>query len=105
VAHAEPRSEFDGAQDAGHEDAWQAPIPGLHTFRITDDGVQVFPRVIVAPGETSLPATASPKRTSRERLSLGVKGLDDMLGGGIPSGYPRLTREDLQAARRYADTK
>jgi circadian clock protein KaiC len=22
----------------------QAPIPGLHTFRITDDGVQVFPR-------------------------------------------------------------
>ena len=23
----------------------QAPIPGLHTFRITDDGVQVFPRV------------------------------------------------------------
>ncbi|RPI49898.1 MAG: AAA family ATPase, partial [Acidobacteria bacterium] len=27
----------------------QAPIPGLHTFRITDDGLQVFPRVIVGP--------------------------------------------------------
>ena len=29
----------------------QAPIPGLHTFRITDDGVQVFPRIIVGPEE------------------------------------------------------
>src|SRR5713101_3031891 len=25
----------------------QAPIPGLHTFRITDSGVQVFPRLII----------------------------------------------------------
>ncbi len=64
----------------------QAPIPGLHTFRITDDGVQVFPRVIVGAEEKSQPA-AGGKRKPRERLSLGVKGLDDMLGGGIPAGY------------------
>src|SRR6478736_1257288 len=25
----------------------QAPIPGLHTFRITDSGIQVFPRLIL----------------------------------------------------------
>ena len=30
---------------------------------------------------------AGAKRKPRERLSLGVKGLDDMLGGGIPAGY------------------
>jgi len=65
----------------------QAPIPGLHTFRITGDGVQVFPRVIVGPEETSRPAVAGAKRKPRERLSLGVKGLDEMLGGGIPAGY------------------
>ena len=65
----------------------QAPIPGLHTFRITDDGVQVFPRVIVGPEAKSRPAVAGAKRTHRERLSLGVKRLDDMLGGGIPAGY------------------
>ena len=65
----------------------QAPIPGLHTFRITGDGVQVFPRVIVGPEEKSRPAVAGAKRTPRERLSIGVKGLDDMLGGGIPAGY------------------
>jgi circadian clock protein KaiC len=65
----------------------QAPIPGLHTFRITDDGVQVFPRVIVGPEEKSRPAVTGAKRKPRERLSTGVEGLDDMLGGGIPAGY------------------
>src|SRR5688572_604305 len=65
----------------------QAPIPGLHTFRITGDGVQVFPRVIVGPEQKSQPAVTGATRKPRERLSVGVKGLDDMLGGGIPAGY------------------
>src|SRR5687768_11649353 len=69
----------------------QAPIPGLHTFRITDDGVQVFPRVIVGPQEKSSGArsegTRSKKQALPERLSVGIKALDEMLGGGIPVGY------------------
>jgi circadian clock protein KaiC len=65
----------------------QAPIPGLHTFRITDDGIQVFPRVIVGAEAKSRPAVTGAKRPPRERLSLGVKELDQMLGGGIPAGY------------------
>ena len=65
----------------------QAPIPGLHTFRITNDGLQVFPRVIVGPEKKSRPAGAGAERKTRERLSVGVKGLDEMLGGGIPAGY------------------
>ena len=65
----------------------QAPIPGLHTFRITENGLQVFPRVIVGAEEKSRPTGAGAKRTPRERLSIGVKELDDMLGGGIPAGY------------------
>jgi circadian clock protein KaiC len=65
----------------------QAPIPGLHTFRITGDGVQVFPRVIVGPEEKTRPAGQRKAPQARERLSIGVKGLDDMLGGGIPAGY------------------
>lgn len=57
----------------------QAPMPGLHTFRITDAGLQIFPRI---PEQTS-------KRTlrKRERLSTGVPGLDEMLGGGIFAGH------------------
>jgi circadian clock protein KaiC len=56
----------------------RAPMPGLHTFRITDDGLQVFPRI---PEQTL-------KRTlqKRERLSTGVPGLDEMTGGGVISG-------------------
>jgi circadian clock protein KaiC len=65
----------------------QAPIPGLHTFRITGDGVQVFPRVIVGAEAKSRQAVIGAKRKPRERLSLGVKRLDEMLGGGIPAGY------------------
>jgi circadian clock protein KaiC len=65
----------------------QAPIPGLHTFRITGDGVQVFPRVIVGPGEKPRTDVAGTKSQPRDRLSVGIKKLDDMLGGGIPAGY------------------
>jgi circadian clock protein KaiC len=60
----------------------QAPIPGLHTFRITDEGIQVFPRVIVGP-----PDKPGRKHKPRKRLMLDIKELDDMLGGGIPEGY------------------
>jgi circadian clock protein KaiC len=63
----------------------QAPIPGLHTFRITERGIDVFPRVIVDPEKKK--GAAGKKRATQERLSTGIKGLDDMLGGGVPTGY------------------
>jgi circadian clock protein KaiC len=57
----------------------QASVPGLHTFRITDAGMQAFSRTL---GLT--------KRTSRNptprRLSTGIPELDKMLEGGIPEG-------------------
>lgn len=56
----------------------RAPMPGLHTFRITGDGVQVFPRI---PEQQS----QRQERSSR-RLPTGVPGLDEMMGGGIPMG-------------------
>jgi circadian clock protein KaiC len=59
----------------------QAPVPGLHTFRITDQGIQVFPRVIVG-----LKEGARNKRP-RKRLVLDIEELDEMLGGGVPAGY------------------
>jgi circadian clock protein KaiC len=65
----------------------QASIPGLHTFRITGDGIQVFPRVIVGPEEKSEPASSGGRRRPRPRVSTGIKRLDEMLGGGIPAGY------------------
>jgi circadian clock protein KaiC len=63
----------------------QATIPGLHTFRISEAGVQIFaaPRM-QWDHEISLSSPAP------SRLSIGVEGLDDMLGGGLPQGYSLL---------------
>lgn len=57
----------------------QETMPGLHTFRITRDGIQVFPRFFSRPREQEV---ARPEG----RASLGVPGLDEMTGGGIPRG-------------------
>jgi circadian clock protein KaiC len=62
----------------------QATIPGLHTFRITGAGVQVF----AAPAMTKRDDGTS--RHSDNRLSMGVAGLDEMMGGGLPRGYSLL---------------
>jgi circadian clock protein KaiC len=53
-------------------------MPGLHTIRITDGGVQVFPRTPEGAGEIH------PREGGR--LSTGIAGLDEMMGGGIPAG-------------------
>lgn len=56
----------------------RAPMPGLHTFRITDSGLQIFPRI---------PEQQMHRRPQgAHRLSTGVPGLDELMGGGIPSG-------------------
>ncbi len=57
----------------------QGSMPGLHTLRITSDGIQVFPRIPVR-----TPRAPSPR--PRQRVSTGVVGLDEMLNGGIPAG-------------------
>jgi circadian clock protein KaiC len=57
----------------------QASVPGLHTFRITADGVQAFPRTFGLTGRTM-------KARERRRLSCGVAELDAILGGGVPEG-------------------
>ncbi len=66
----------------------QAPEAGLHTFRISDDGLQVFPRAIVKQGLERLPV-ARPS-VGVARVPMGVPGLDEMLGGGLPAGYSLL---------------
>jgi circadian clock protein KaiC len=55
-----------------------APMPGLHTFRITDQGLQIFPRI---PEQTLKRQPAM-----RERQATGVPGMDEMIGGGIIAG-------------------
>jgi circadian clock protein KaiC len=57
----------------------QAQAPGIHTFRITPDGLRVFARTQRRP--------LNERRVHGQgRLSTGVEGLDEMMNGGIPRG-------------------
>jgi circadian clock protein KaiC len=57
----------------------QMSVPGLHTFRITEHGLQAFSRTLgLAAKKRKVPAL--------KRLSTGIPDLDEMMGGGIPEG-------------------
>ncbi len=56
-------------------------IPGLHTARITGEGLSVFPRLL-KPEEGQ-----EGRQPLTHRLSTGVPALDEMMHGGIPKGY------------------
>ena len=65
----------------------QAPIPGMQTFRITGTGIQVFPRLPVLQDISVRDQQRfGALSTESPRLSTGVRGLDQMMDGGIPAG-------------------
>jgi circadian clock protein KaiC len=57
----------------------QDSVPGLHTFRITDAGVQAFSRTFGLTARKRNPP-------SDRRLSFGIPELDKMLDGGVREG-------------------
>jgi circadian clock protein KaiC len=60
-----------------------APQPGMHTIRISDEGIRAFPRMLK-------PIDEALGNVSRELISTGVVGLDRMLGGGTLRGNAML---------------
>ncbi|MEX0611763.1 MAG: ATPase domain-containing protein [Pirellulales bacterium] len=60
----------------------QESVPGLHTFRITEGGLQTFPRTFGLVGEVGEASQVK----GRRRLSTGIGALDALLGGGVPEG-------------------
>jgi circadian clock protein KaiC len=66
----------------------QAHLGGSHTFRITDDGIRVYPRI--------LPPLAADHhqgaRVDRDagRIPTGTPDLDKLLNGGLPQGHSLL---------------
>jgi len=58
---------------------------GNHIFRISRDGVRVFPRLLTGGIFDTSPADVDASQLGR--LKTGSPELDDMLGGGIPAGY------------------
>jgi circadian clock protein KaiC len=57
----------------------QESVPGLHTIRISEHGLQAFSRTLGLISKRALPGR-------RRRLSIGIPELDKMLGGGLLEG-------------------
>jgi circadian clock protein KaiC len=65
-----------------------AHMPGNHTFRITDDGVRVYPRQLPPLVELGFLDVATDQEP--QRISTGVPGLDELMHGGLPQGHTML---------------
>lgn len=57
----------------------RAPVPGLHTVRISQAGIQVYSRMSISRDEMD-------RERTHGRALTGVAGLDALLNGGIPTG-------------------
>lgn len=73
----------------------QPTLPGLHTFRIGQGGVTVFPPASVGNQQND----ALFQGGVAQRLGMGVAHLDEMLGGGLPQGYSLLVAGPRVQAR------
>lgn len=62
-------------------------ISGEHAFRITSEGITVFPRFVTPPQPRVY-------TVSQERAQTGIRGLDEMLGGGLMRGSLTLVAGD-----------
>lgn len=63
----------------------QAPLPGLNSFRIETSGLTVF-----APARVQVDPCQAREESPGSPALMGVPGLDEMLGGGLPRGYSLL---------------
>ncbi|MCA1248257.1 ATPase domain-containing protein [Massilia sp. MS-15] len=66
----------------------QAHMSGTHSFRITDDGLRVYPRLLPPLAADRLPGTAVD--ANPRRIPTGTPGLDELLHGGLPQGHSLL---------------
>lgn len=56
----------------------QASAPGRHALRITEAGLQIYPRLLAL--------AEAPRQRKGPRASFGIAALDEMMRGGIPRG-------------------
>jgi circadian clock protein KaiC len=66
----------------------RAHLAGSHNFRITDDGLRVYPRVLPPLADDRQPGAGV--ETEPRRIPTGTPGLDRMLNGGLPDGHSML---------------
>jgi circadian clock protein KaiC len=66
----------------------QSHMNGQHPFRITDDGLRIYPRILPELADDRTPG--APIVRDPQRISLGVPGIDTLFCGGLPRGHSLL---------------
>ena len=66
----------------------RAHLAGSHNFRITDDGLRAYPRILPELADDRVPG--APIDREPRRVSTGVPGLDALMHGGLPQGHTML---------------
>jgi circadian clock protein KaiC len=66
----------------------QAHMTGAHTFRITGDGVRIYPRLLPPLADDRQPG--GPIDQEPRRIPTGVPDLDKLMHGGLPQGHSML---------------
>jgi circadian clock protein KaiC len=81
----------------------QAHMGGAHPFRITDDGLRIYPRMLPPLADDRVPG--APIERDPRRVSLGVPGLDALLEGGLPLGHTVLVAGPTGSGKTILGTR
>jgi len=78
-------------------------LTGSHNFRITDDGLRVYPRILPSLASDRLPGV--PIDRDPQRISTGVPGLDALMHGGLPQGHTMLVAGPTGSGKTIVATR
>ncbi|MET0982419.1 MAG: ATPase domain-containing protein [Telluria sp.] len=81
----------------------RAHLTGSHNFRITSEGLRVYPRILPGLADDYLPGV-EPDREVR-RISTGVPGIDALMHGGLPQGHTVLVTGPTGAGKTIIATR
>jgi len=81
----------------------RAHLAGSHNFRITDDGLRTYPRILPPLADDRLPGAAVDRAPNR--IPTGVPGLDELLHGGLPQGHTLLVSGPTGSGKTIIGTR
>ena len=81
----------------------RAHLAGSHNFRITEDGLRTYPRILPPLASDRHPGAAI--ESAPDRIPTGVPGLDALMHGGLPRGHTMLVAGPTGAGKTIIATR